>query len=191
MYGTSIALLMVVRSGQAGGIKGAEASLTDETLATMSPFALVRRGVGWWSCGDSNPGPSHCEGVPSPIDYWCMRCMSCELTARAPRCRPRGAPGGHANWCQVCGVHPEDFSGCPPHAAFEATCQLTDGRAWSPKWFEDRTFCSVGNPRSLQVEPSPTDTSMACVQRHNARRAVLYADERSSENTGRKLEPAS
>jgi hypothetical protein len=120
-----------------------------------------------------------------------MRCMSCELTARAPRCRPRGAPGGHANWCQVCGVHPEDFSGCPPHAAFEATCQLTDGRAWSPKWFEDRTFCSVGNPRSLQVEPSPTDTSMACVQRHNARRAVLYADERSSENTGRKLEPAS
>ena len=69
MYGTSIALLTVVRSGQAGGIKGAEASLTDETLATMSPFALVRRGVGWWSCGDSNPGPSHCEGVSSPIDH--------------------------------------------------------------------------------------------------------------------------
>ena len=66
MYGTSIALLTVVRSGQAGGIKGAEASLMDETLATVSPFALVRRGVGWWSCGDSNPGPSHCEGVPDP-----------------------------------------------------------------------------------------------------------------------------
>ena len=56
MYWTSIALLTVVRSGQAGGIKGAEASLMDETLATVSPFALVRRGVGWWSCGDSNPG---------------------------------------------------------------------------------------------------------------------------------------
>ena len=49
MYGTSIALLTVVRSGQAGGIKGAEASLMDETLATVSPFALVRRGVGGWS----------------------------------------------------------------------------------------------------------------------------------------------
>ena len=97
MYGTSIALLMVVRSGQAGGIKGAEASLTDETLATMSPFALVRRGFGWWSCGDSNPGPSHCEGVPDPIGHRSMRCMSCALTATVPRCRPRGAPGGHAN----------------------------------------------------------------------------------------------
>jgi hypothetical protein len=94
MYGTSIALLMVVRSGQAGGIKGAEASLTDETLATMSPFALVRRGVGGWSCGDSNPGPSHCEGVPGPIGHRSMRCMSCEVTARVPWCRPRGAPGG-------------------------------------------------------------------------------------------------
>ena len=97
MYGTSIALLTVVRSGQAGGINGAEASLTDETLATMSPFALVRRGVGGWSCGDSNPGPSHCEGVPDPIGHRSMRCMSCALTATVPRCRPRGAPGGHAN----------------------------------------------------------------------------------------------
>ena len=80
-----------------GGIKGAEASLTDETLATRSPFALVGRGVGGWSCGDSNPGPSHCEGVPDPIGHRSMRCMSCALTATVPRCRPRGAPGGHTN----------------------------------------------------------------------------------------------
>ena len=95
--GSSIDLLMVVRSGQAGGVKGAGASLTDESLAAMSPFALVRRGVGGWSCGDSNPGPSHCEGVPDPIGHRSMRCMSCALTATVPRCRPRGAPGGHAN----------------------------------------------------------------------------------------------
>ena len=50
-----------------------------------------------WSCGDSNPGPSHCEGVPDPIGHRSMRCMSCALTATVPRCRPRGAPGGHAN----------------------------------------------------------------------------------------------
>ena len=49
-----------------------------------------------WSCGDSNPGPSHCEGVPGPSGYWSMRCMSCELTARALRFCRRGAPGGHA-----------------------------------------------------------------------------------------------
>ena len=118
MYETSIALLTVVRTGQAGGIKGAEASLMDETLATVSPFALVRRGVGWWSCGDSNPGPSHCEGVPDPIGHRSMRCMSCTLTATVPRCRPRGAPGGHARSTTL--------PGPSRPAAFEATRRLAD-----------------------------------------------------------------
>ena len=80
-----------------GALRGARASLLDEASPRMSPFPLVRRGFGWWSCGDSNPGPSHCEGVPDPIGHRSMRCMSCALTATAPRCRPRGASGGHAN----------------------------------------------------------------------------------------------
>jgi hypothetical protein len=123
MYETSIALLTVVRSGQAGGIKGAEASLMDETLATVSPFALVRRGGGWWSCGDSNPGPSHCEGVPGPIGHRTMRCMSCEVTARVPWCRPRGAPGARQ---LIPSLRPalKGPSGCSP--AFRPTSSRRD-----------------------------------------------------------------
>ena len=143
---TSIALLTVVRSGQAGGIKGAEASLTDETLTTMSPFALVRRGVGGWSCGDSNPGPSHCEGVPDPIGHRSMRCISCTLTATVPRCHPRGAPGGHADLMQSSRPCPATAPAVAPVAASEATCKLTGGRAWSPKGFEHRTLVLPSKP---------------------------------------------
>ena len=85
------------KSGRAGGIKGGTGKSLGRSLAAMSPFPLVRRGFGWWSCGDSNPGPSHCEGVPDPIGHRSMLCISCTLTTTVPRCQPRGAPGGHAN----------------------------------------------------------------------------------------------
>ena len=66
MYGTGIALLMVVRSGHAGGVKGAEASLTDETLATMSPFALVRRVSVGGAAGIRTPGLLIAKAFPTP-----------------------------------------------------------------------------------------------------------------------------
>ena len=49
------------KSVRAGGIRGGTGKSLGRSLAAMSPFPLVRRGFGWWSCGDSNPGPSHCE----------------------------------------------------------------------------------------------------------------------------------
>jgi hypothetical protein len=74
--------------------------------------------VGWWSCGDSNPGPSHCERVSGPLGDRCMRCMSCELTARVAPVLWLGGTGGARDavpnwWPPPIG----DFSGCAPTPA--------------------------------------------------------------------------
>ena len=80
------------RSGGTRGHRDAgRVSHNDETPPSSQRLRWRGGVLRWWSCGDSNPGPSHCEGVSDPIGHRSMRCMSCELTARVPRCRPRGA----------------------------------------------------------------------------------------------------
>ena len=159
------------KSGRAGGIKGGTGKPHGRSHAAMSPFPLVRRGVGWWSCGDSNPGPSHCEGVTGPLGHRSMRCMSCELTARAPRCRPRGAPGGHANCCQLCDLSPRRLLGlrAPPcgrrgdlPARWWASLVTEDVRTsnlmfrWMPAFRPSRAV-SYGHVHALRAAPHGAD----------------------------------
>ena len=149
-----------------GGTRGdASAGRANDNDETPPWFQRLRWWGGvlwWWSCGDSNPGPSHCEGVSGPIGHRCMRCMSCELTARAPRCRRWGAPGGHAMWCRLRG-HPRlgGFSGCTSVRASRRLARSQVGKAGHRR-VRALTFCSVGNPDFVQVVSSCADASVTC-----------------------------
>ena len=137
--------------GAAGGPTGVQRRARDRAAERPVPG---RR----WSCGDSNPGPSHCEGVSSPsVTDVCVA----GVANRPPGCpvSSRGGTGGARD------VGPSSRSGHPPSAASRACTAAAFEASKRHRWAKPVTEGYEPNllirrkPDFVQVVPSGVYTS--------------------------------